>query len=198
MFSSKLYRIMEWVTRFAYLNLLWIGFTLIGLGVVGFFPSTIAMFAITRDWLKGKTDFPIFRKFWSYYKQDFMKSNLLGVVIIMLGLIVAIDIYYITMTETMRWINIPLFAFMILILLFLFYLFPAFVHFDVNLIPLLKNAFLIMLISPIHSLLILISLGSLFLTVRLIPALAFIFGGSIYSFITMWLALHAFNKVVRN
>ncbi|SFB00562.1 Uncharacterized membrane protein YesL [Lentibacillus halodurans] len=199
MFASTLYRIMEWITRFAYVQLLWICFTFFGFVILGFFPSTAAMFAVVRDWIRGKTDIRIFKTYWNYFKTDFFKANLFGIPIISITLLIGINVYYIQIdiSEHLTWTYIPLFAFMFLFTLLLFYLFPVFVHYDLKIFKVIKNTFLIMLISPIHSLLIVISLVSLFWLMKSIPALAFIFGGSIYAFITMWLSMHAFRSIER-
>ncbi|MGP4075447.1 YesL family protein [Halobacillus sp. K22] len=198
LFSGALYRMMVWISRLAYLHLLWILFTLAGAVIFGLFPSTTAMFAIVRDWLKGKTDRNLFSTFWIYFKGEFWKSNRLGLVVLGLLLLISVDIYYIrTISEGVTWTYVPLFAFMFIFLLFLFYLFPVFVHYDLKIPAILKNTFLIMLISPVQSFLILVSLASLMLVFRSLPALAFLFGGSLYTFITMWLSLHAFRRIDR-
>lgn len=62
-FIDGYYRFAVWITRFAYLNLLWIAFSLVGLGVVGFFPATAAMFAVVRKWVHGEKDIPVFQVF---------------------------------------------------------------------------------------------------------------------------------------
>lgn len=193
---GKLYSIFEWITRFAFLNLLWILFTLLGGVILGFYPATISMFAMVRDWLRGKSDIPVFKNYWNYYKQDFWKSNLLGIFINVLFALIAIDIYYIQhANEQLTWTYVPLFAFMLIILIYLFYIFPSFVHYDLKILPLLKNAFLIMIISPIHSFLMMVCLISIFFIMQAVPALFFIFGGTTYAFITTWLSLHTFNKI---
>lgn len=197
LFTSTIYRATEWITRLAYLNLLWIFFTLTGLLLFGFFPSTLAMYAIVRDWLNGKTDIVIFKNFWNYYKTEFVKSNLLGLFLITIIVLIGLDIYYVQMND-FTWISIPLYAMILLFILFLFYLFPAFTHFDLNLFPLMKNTFFIMLISPLHTLLIIICIGALFIFINVFPGSALIFGGSLYALITSWLALHAFNKLAQN
>jgi uncharacterized membrane protein YesL len=196
---NALYSIMEWITRFAYINVLWILFSLVGGIILGFFPSTIAMFAIVRDWLRGNTDLPVFKTFWGYFKKEFWKSNRLGLVIMAIVLLIGIDIWYIqiNLNNLFTWISIPLFAFMLLFLIFLFYIFPSFVHYDLKIVQLIKNALLIMLINPLHTFLIILCLGLLYFVMNFLPALAFIFGGSSYAFITMWACLHAFNKVQR-
>lgn len=194
--SGFIYNVFEWITRLAYLNLLWILFSLAGGLIFGFFPATIAMFAISREWLKGNFDIPILKSFWDYYRRDFLKSNLLGIFISIIIFLIAIDIIYIqgNTNGLLTWTYIPLFAFMLLFIMLLFYIFPAFVHYDIKVQYVMKNSFLIMLINPISSLLIILCLVPLFFIMKSFPALAFIFGGSSYAYITMWISLHAFNK----
>src|SRR5699024_8952222 len=160
--NSKLYNILEWITKFAYVNLLWFVFTLAGGIILGLYPATVAMFAMVRDWLRGKSDLPVLKTYCNYYKADFFKSNLLGI------------FFYITLNEQLTWTHIPLFAFTLVVILFLFYVFPSFVHFDLKVIPLIKNAFLIMIISPSYSFLIIVSLVSVYFIMKFIPALFFI------------------------
>lgn len=194
--NNFIYHVTEWITRFAYLNLLWVSFTLIGGVLFGLFPATIAMFAVTRQWLKGNTDKPILQSFWQYYRKDFLKSNLLGLFIVIIAIIIIADILYIKANnnEVLTWTYIPLFAFMLLFLMFLFYIFPTFVHYELKVEQVIKNATLIMLINPIHTLLIFLCLVPLFFIMKTLPALLFICGGSSYAFITMWISLQAFNK----
>ncbi|WP_138419071.1 YesL family protein [Aquibacillus sediminis] len=197
--NNVIYNILEWINRFAYINLLWILFTILGAGILGFYPSTTAMFSIVRTWLQGNKDVPVFKTFSNYFKRDFFKSNLLGLFITFIIVLLAIDIFYIQVNidQQLTWTYIPLFAFMLFFILFLFYIFPTFVHYDVKLTQIIKNAFLIMLISPIQSFFIILSLGSIYFVMRALPALFFIFGGSTYAFITMWLAMHTFNRVAK-
>lgn len=195
--SGFINNIFEWITRFAYVNLLWILFTLAGGIVFGFFPATISLFAIIRKWLNGNSDLPVFRSFWSLYKTDFIKSNLLGLFIIGLVVLIGVDFWFIqvNMSDLLKLTYLPLYAFMFLFLMFLFYIFPTFVHYDLKLGKTIKNAFLIMLITPFHSFMIIICLVSIYFIVEVIPAVAFAFGASMYAFITMWICLNAFKKV---
>ncbi|BDG36084.1 DUF624 domain-containing protein [Saccharococcus caldoxylosilyticus] len=49
--DGKLYRVCEWITRLACINILWMLFTLAGLIVFGIAPATVALFTIVRKWL---------------------------------------------------------------------------------------------------------------------------------------------------
>jgi len=195
--SSFIYNVVEWITRFAYLNVLWVLFTLLGGVIVGFFPSTTSMFAIVREWLKGDTDIPLFKTFWKHYRSEFFKSNLLGIFVTLFIGIIALDIFYIQSNDNdlLTWTYLPLFAFMLLFIMFLFYLFPSFVHFNLTLGQVIKNSFFIMLINPITTLLIFLCLLPFFYLISLLPAIGFIFGGSVYAFISMRFSLYAFQKI---
>ncbi|MFP7169287.1 YesL family protein [Terribacillus halophilus] len=192
--SSSIYLILEWITRFAYLNVLWILFTFTGGIILGFFPSTTAMFTIIRNWLRGESDAALLGTFWSSYKKEFWKSNKLGIFVAMLMVIIILDIWYLHfLPPVLSWFHIPLLVFILFSFLFLFYLFPAFVHFDLNVRSIIKHAFLIMLIHPLHTLMIIICLACLTLIMYALPSLAFLFAGSAFAFTTMWLCLHAFT-----
>src|SRR5690606_4799217 len=105
--NSPIYKGMEWITRFVYLHLLWICFTLLGGIVFGLFPATVTSHAIMRKWLRGEDDFPILQTYWSYYKQDFWKSNTLGIIIVFLISLIVLDFYYIYMKTDFLFIIEP-------------------------------------------------------------------------------------------
>src|SRR5699024_1898344 len=130
--NSKLYNILELITKFADVNLLWFAFTLAGGIILGLYPAPVAMFAMLRDWTRARSDLLVLKTYWNYYKADFFKSNLLGIYINILIALSAVDIFYITLNEQLTWTHIPLFAFTLVVILFLFYVFPSFVHFDLK------------------------------------------------------------------
>ncbi|MBJ4025770.1 DUF624 domain-containing protein [Salmonella enterica subsp. enterica serovar Derby] len=68
--ANGFYRFCEWLMRLAYLNLLWIGFTLAGAVIFGLAPATAAMFAVTRQWTLGKTVSRCFRRFFGRLKRN--------------------------------------------------------------------------------------------------------------------------------
>jgi uncharacterized membrane protein YesL len=195
--GNSLYTILEWLMRFAYLNLLWVLFTLAGAIVLGVYPSTTAMFAVMREWLRGNSDLPVFSTFWSYYKKDFWKSNHLGIYTSIIFLLIYINLFYIQSgaSENMTWTHIPIFAFILLFIFLLFYLFPIFAHYDLPVRSIYKQAFFIMLISPIQIIMMVICLAAFSVIIFLFPALAFIYGLSFYAFITTWLAFSSFKRL---
>ncbi len=197
MFNSLIYKIMEWITRFAYIQLMWILFTLAGLVVFGLFPATTAAFSVIRRWLLGETDIPIFNTFWEYYKTEFLKSNRLGFFISIGIFFILFNLYFVDATtlDNLSILHIMLFSVVLFYLIFMFYLFPSFVHFEGGIFKVMKNALLFMLISPVHTLFMVVSIASLLVIFYTVPALAFIFGISTYTFITTWIGMKAFNRI---
>ena len=68
---GKIYSVCQWIYRLAYSNVLWLLFMTLGLFVFGAVPSTVAMFAIIRKWIKGETEFPVLSFFGKSIKKSF-------------------------------------------------------------------------------------------------------------------------------
>ncbi|TXF73734.1 DUF624 domain-containing protein [Bacillus subtilis] len=128
---GRMLRFCEWIMRFAYTNLLWLLFVLLGLGVFGIMPATAALFAVMRKWVQGQDNISVLKTFWREYKAEFFRSNLIGAVLAIIGLIIYIDLAFIYPSHFL--LHVLRFAIMIFGFLFvsmLFYVFPLLVHFD--------------------------------------------------------------------
>ncbi len=69
------YRVSLIISKLAYVNVLWILFSLAGLILLGVAPATVALFSVTRAWARKEWDIPVFQTFWSVYKQEFWKAS---------------------------------------------------------------------------------------------------------------------------
>ena len=67
--QSNLNSLFTWIYRLMIANFLWLFFTLNGFILGGVFPSTSALFAVCRKWIKGE-DVNIYNTFKNYYKKD--------------------------------------------------------------------------------------------------------------------------------
>jgi uncharacterized membrane protein YesL len=182
--------------RFAYLNILWVCFTLSGLIVFGFFPATVATFAVTRKWLMGEHDIPVFKTFWSTYKSEFLKSNLLGLTLVAIGCILYMD-YRISVDSVSilgKILFIPLLVFIFLYCLLLLHIFPLFTHYDIKVFHVIKNAFLMMVLYPLSTIMMVISSIVAYFAITLLPGLIPFFGVSGLSFLLTWCAHYAYAK----
>lgn len=195
LFFGTLYRIAEWITKFAFLYILWLFFTIVGLGVFGFFPATISMFSIIRNWILGNPVPSLPKEFWSIYKKEFMKSNIFGIFIIIIYGLIVLNFIYIELNNPFSIINVTLLALNLYMLVYTLFLYPAYSHFNVNILQLYKNTFLILLISPIEILFIVFCLAVSFIIFKFIPALGFIFGLPMLAFIISIGAIHSFRRI---
>jgi uncharacterized membrane protein YesL len=196
---GRFYQLCEWIMKLAYTNLLWIAFSLLGLIVLGFFPATTAMFTVVRKMLMNESDIPVLKTFWETYKTDFLKSNLLGLILVITGYIIYIDITF--LRNTTGFINFLYYPSLIISLGFAltaFYVFPTFVHFDVKILQVIKNSFFIMLMNPLSTGLMVIGSIAVYLLMTTIPGLIPLFSGSTLAVVIMWSSFFAFSKIKRN
>src|SRR5699024_12370739 len=70
----------NWLFTLMYLHVLWVAFTLLGDIFLGFFPATAGVYTVTRQWVAGDPDVPIFRTFYDVYKSIFVQINSWGYV----------------------------------------------------------------------------------------------------------------------
>ncbi|WP_054705945.1 DUF624 domain-containing protein [Bacillus sp. JCM 19041] len=82
---GSFYRVSVFISKLAYVNALWIGFTLLGLIVFGAAPATVALFTVTRAWVNKEWDVPVFKTFWSIYKEEFWRANASGIALFAVG-----------------------------------------------------------------------------------------------------------------
>lgn len=185
------------VSNLAYLQLLWILFILAGLGVFGFFPSTVSMFTVLRQWVMGKRDIPVFRTYWQTYRSEWIRSNLLGLLLVLLGYVCYIDYRYFFVEKH---VDAPLFVVMAFILILMFavlcvYIFLVYVHFNFRILEYFKYGFLFGLSMPFKTLGILVILGFLYAPMFRFPGLLLFFGGSVPGYILMWFVHRMTDKL---
>ncbi|GGH86955.1 putative membrane protein YesL [Pullulanibacillus pueri] len=194
---SGLYKAMDWIMKLAILNILWILFSLAGLIVFGFFPSTVAMFSVVRKWMIGNEEIPILKTFWTAYKREFLKSNLLGIAIILVGLVLLLDFLFLQRFHNgiTSLLYIPFLIVTCLFVCMLFYMIPIFVHYEMKIPQVIKNSFFVVLMNPIPTFFML--LGSVFIILGLtfVPPISLLFSGNLLALLFMKPACNAFNKI---
>ena len=197
--AFSILRISDWILKLAYLNALFIAFSFLGCLIGGVFPATTAMLTVIRKWLMGDTEIPVFSTFWVSYKKDFLRSNLLGYILTFIGF--TIFMYYLllnqTVSEVVVWLRYPLFIVTIIYIVFLLYVFPVFVHYEMKVPQILKTTFLIMSISPLSTIMMIAAGIILYFTMSNFPGLIPLFGGSLIGFIVMWSSYLAFSHLKR-
>ena len=195
--GSIIYRITEWIFRLIYVNLLWILFSVLGLIIFGIMPSTTALYTIVLKWFQGKTNIEVFNTFKKEYKSKFIRSNIMGLIMLIAGSLLYINFVFYQQSSTSLF---QLFFYLTLILSLVYftmwiYLFPLLVNYDLKIFSLLKNALLVPLFSPVNSAILILVMtfsGILFsFFIFLIP----IFGFSSLAFINIWGTSRTFTAV---
>ncbi|WP_339282900.1 DUF624 domain-containing protein [Oceanobacillus sp. FSL K6-3682] len=188
-FIAGYYNFCLWITRFLYVHFLWGGFTILGLGVLGIMPATAAMFAVVRKWVQGDGDRPIFPLFRKTYKQEFLRSNILGGILFFIGYGLFIQ-YQILRSQEEAVYYVASFAILALAVLFiviLLYFFPVFSHFKLSNIQYLLWPFMIGFLHPVLTIVLFMAVAGIYYLVFIsMPGLLFLMGGSVAAFILTW------------
>ncbi|RXJ02077.1 DUF624 domain-containing protein [Anaerobacillus alkaliphilus] len=197
--SSWFYRVCEWVWRFAYVNLLWLFATLLGLIVFGIIPATAAMFAVIRKWFMKDPDVAIFSTFVSTYKKEFIRSNVLGLIYAGFGYMLYFNFLFLgTLDGLMHLIlMIGLIIATILYGISVLFVLPVFVHYDLKLLQNIKVALIIGFVNPLALITLILSLGLVLYLFYLVPGLIPFFGTSMLGAAIMWCASMAFSRAER-
>ncbi|WP_163539705.1 DUF624 domain-containing protein [Gracilibacillus sp. YIM 98692] len=195
-FSGAIYTFCTWFYRLAFINVLWILFTILGLGIFGFFPATIAMLATLRQYI-NQQEVAVFPTFWQYYKREFIQSNKLGVVIMAIGLILFINIQFIRTTDIAisEFIYISAIIISCFYFLVICYLLASYVEFDLNVRTHIKNSILIAMYNPLASLFIIFGFAAVYYAVTFISGLGIFFSVSILGMVILSSAKLAYRKI---
>jgi uncharacterized membrane protein YesL len=196
-FLGSLNKLLEWISRLAFLNLLWISFSLLGLIIFGFFPATVAMFAVARKWMLGNDEMSIFKTFWTAYKREFLKSNVLGVIIVAIGLILYIDFQFVqhAANSFATFLYVPFFIITLIFISMLFYIIPIFVHYDMKLSQVIKNSFFVMIMNPLSTFYMLIGSFGILFVLSYAPPICLLYSGNLLALFIMKPATNAFEKI---
>ncbi|MCM3443657.1 YesL family protein [Metabacillus halosaccharovorans] len=193
---GSIYQFCNWCMRLAYVNSLWILFSLAGLIILGLGPSTAAMFAVTRKWIMGEKEIAIFSTFWETYRSEFVKSNILFSVLFVIGYLLFFDLRFLLNFDGLIFtiLSVGIASVMIVYLFIALFTFPMFVHYNVKTFQNMKYSFLFVITHPIKLLLLTVSLAPIFLIFFIFPGLLPFFAGSVTSLVVMYFASTIFRK----
>lgn len=214
-----------WIMRFSITNILWFLFnlpivfilisilyleqignltilliSLIVLMPVLFFPTTTAMYSCAREWLIKDEGNSLIKSYLNYFKENYKKSFLGGILLTALWAIWGIDLYYFSKEQSILMYSfIPL---GILLYVYTINFFSIVVHYEMKLFSLLKKTLIVTIGSPILFFTVLISNGIIYLSVTNLLFLIPFFAGSFIAFLSFSgfyrLFLNLTKKVNRN
>jgi uncharacterized membrane protein YesL len=135
----------EWIWRVILVNLYWVAFTILGLGIFGFFPASIALFTIVRKWLRKESDLPVWATFKQVYFKEWKRSNGIGLVFYSIGLFLFVDIRIVEQVMTgvfASFLLIIFYIFVFVLLLAVGNFFSLYVHYELPTKEYIKQSFL--------------------------------------------------------
>lgn len=127
---NQLAQYLEWIMKFAYLNILWLGFTLLGVGIFGFFPATMTSFIMLKKFVvEGETEWTV-TQFFICFKKMFFRSNRLGLFCWLILGSLGFNLHLVLTSEEPLFIGlrIPILLTIIGTLFMLVYVFPISVY----------------------------------------------------------------------
>lgn len=195
-FSGAVYSFCTWFYKLAFINILWLFFTIAGFVLFGFFPATVAMLATLRQLIR-KNEVAIFPTFWSYYKVEFIRSNKLGTIIVAIGLIFYINFIFLQSNQA----DVPQFIYYSSVIMNCFYflvicyLLTSYVEFDQDLKTHIKNSILIAIYNPLANLFIIFGFVAVYFVVRFVSGVGIFFSGSTLALVILSSANIAYRKI---
>lgn len=193
-----IYNISNWIMRLFYVNLLWLLFSIAGLVVLGFFPATTAMFAVIRKWIIEDVNIPVFKTFWEAFRAEFVQSNIIGYILLLVGYLLYINALFIKGIDNSVVTNISMFVFITILITYsiiVLYTFPILVHYKLKITDNIKVAFMIGLLSPFYTLLMISGMILVYFLIFFIPGIIQFFLGSLLALFIMVNAYRAIIKV---
>lgn len=196
-FIGKLYRIAEWIMLLAYANLLWILFTVVGVFILGFFPSTVGLYSVVRKWMLKGSDIPVWKTYWGAFRSEFVKANLVGYAFLLIGGVIYVDLRFFQHSDGMVFFILSylfLMIFIIYMIMWLF-LFPVYVHYELTVLQYIKQTFLIIFLRPLEAIMAIIGSLVIYYLMGFVPGLMPFFCMSLIAIVLTWVAQRSFTKI---
>ncbi|WP_082234931.1 YesL family protein [Halobacillus massiliensis] len=187
----------NWVTHFALLNLLWIAGTLMGGIVLGIAPSTVAMYTVTRKQVMGDDNVPLTRTFFSAYRQEFFRANGAALILTVIGWLCFYDLHFFRQMEGTIYVFLTyvLMAACLTFIILLTYFLPVYVHYNLKLKQIFKQALLIGFLKPSNLILMIVTSLSTYYFFISFPGFIPLFGFTIFAHLNMWIGLKCFETI---
>lgn len=184
---NQLAQYLEWVMKFAYLNILWLGFTLLGVGLFGFFPATMTSFILLKSFIvDGETEWTA-QDFFICYKKLFFRSNKLGCICWLILGSLGINFHIVLTSEEPLFIGlrIPILLAIIGTLSMLVYVFPINVYWGRSIYQTFFSAGCFALAFPVQTAKVLAFLILIACIGFLFPMFLLFFSGSVSMYLVL-------------
>lgn len=160
-----------------------------------FFPATTAMFGVVRQWILKDFDAPLVKSFISYFRLNYIRSMLGGLVIVPFWVFSFVNFFY--YSEKFGTIAIIVSMIVIMFLsVITFHFFSNTVHMEMKLLDSLRNSIYLCFGNVFHTIAIFLTLGlifyvSFYLVTFLVPLLI----GPLFSYIAFLGYFRSYTRV---
>lgn len=194
-FLKWFYDLGNWLAKMIYVHLLWVAFTVLGLGVFGIVPATATLTSVISKWFQNGYDIPIFQTFFNTYKKQFLRSNALGIVIIAIGVFLYMDLNISKHILQSAPIHFFLLFLVLIYTVVLLYFFPVFARYELKYFHYFKQSFFIAFARPFETIAMLLCILLLYYLFVYLPVLMVFAGSSLIVFPITWFAHRAFIQL---
>ncbi|WP_067842600.1 YesL family protein [Amphibacillus sediminis] len=196
---TGLLRLCEWLAKLAYINLLWLLFTLIGLVILGLGPATVSAFIVIRRMLHGQQNQTIWNSFTSAYRENFWLANGLIAVIGSVYLFVLIDFGLIRILPdhpVLDYLVSPVLMILICVWTALSgYTLALFSQYKLRFWSYFSDSFWLIALFPFSSIGMIFALFTVTWLLTVIPAMLPFYLVSIPILMIQWVAKRSFNRL---
>ncbi|WP_163536235.1 DUF624 domain-containing protein [Gracilibacillus sp. YIM 98692] len=190
-FLRLFYNFGNWLAKLMYLQILWVAFTLLGLGILGMIPATIAMVYIIHKWFSEGFDIPILKQYWNFYKSIFFKANAFGLIWTTIGLFLYADYFISKQFIQSFYFHSFLMVLIVLFFISLFHFYTIFVRYELKFLQYFKQSLLIGLARPLESIAMVLSLLPLYYLFNFFPVFTAFMGVSLTFYPIVWFSYRA-------
>ncbi|MDZ7835078.1 MAG: DUF624 domain-containing protein [Alkalibacterium sp.] len=192
---------LDWLTTLAYLNLLWLGFSLLGLIFFGVGPATFAVHSLVKTKLRQGDLSHVFDKFKTEFRNHLKDGNIYFWIMAAVTLFIYVDmrvVQALPQSPVIQFFVIPaLLILSALVLVVATFTLGIYFEFGDSLMKSVKDGFWLSLISPVAGLVIVHAFLIGILIFAYVPALMLFYSLSFYAFITQWIMAKTFRRIKR-
>ena len=178
------------------LQLMWIGFTLLGLFVFGVSPATVGLFSVMRKRLQGEDSLrELTRAYWATYKTEFVNANKIGVILIIIGYFLTINYQVVSkMGGTFGLLILTLLVMItVMYAVMVMNIFQVFAHYELPFSRYFSASLLLSISFPIQMIGSMMGLYGLYRVFLFMPGLLPLFGISITILFLTWMSSQIFR-----
>ncbi|GEK88435.1 Uncharacterized membrane protein YesL [Alkalibacterium putridalgicola] len=191
----------DWLATLAFLNILWLGFTLAGGILFGAGPATFAVNALVKKKLHQDDLSHVFTKFKTEFKEHFKEGNRYFWLVTAASLFIYVDIRVIQALPQNTFIQLVVLPSLLilsaLVIIVATFALGIYFEFGDSVIKSLKDAFWLTLISPVAGIMIVHAFLIGLLVYAYVPALIMFYSVSSYAFVTQWIMSKTFKRIKR-